>query len=61
MLSIERVKELVNDPSLTDEEIKEIRGEFYLLAEIIFEQWKTERETNSQQSEETMLSVDKLV
>ncbi len=61
MLSIERVKELVNDPSLTDEEIKEIRDEFYLLAEIIFEQWKTERETNSQQSEETMLSVDKLV
>jgi len=61
MLSIERVKELVNDPSLTDEEIKEIRDEFYLLAEIIFEQWKAERETNIQQSEETMLSVDKLV
>lgn len=61
MLTVERVKELVNDRSLTDEEIKEIRDEFYVLAEIIFEQLKAERETSSQQSEENELSVDKLV
>ena len=43
MLSLERVKELVNDPSLCDEEIQEIRDGFYVLAEIIFEQWQLER------------------
>jgi len=43
MLSIERVKELLNDPSLSDKEIEEIRDGFYQLSEIIFEQWQAER------------------
>ena len=43
MLSIERVKELVNDPKLSDKEIEEIRDGFYMLAEVIFEQWQAER------------------
>ncbi len=47
MISIERVKELINDPSLTDEEIQEIRDGFHLLAEIIYEQWKIERERSN--------------
>jgi signal-transduction protein with cAMP-binding, CBS, and nucleotidyltransferase domain len=43
MLSVERVKELVNDPKLSDKEIEEIRDGFYQLAELMFEQWQAER------------------
>ena len=43
MLSLERTKELLNDPSLTDEEIREIRDGFYQLARIIFEKWKEDK------------------
>lgn len=43
MLSLERTKELLNDPGLTDKEIQEIRDGFYLLAEIIFEKWKEDK------------------
>lgn len=43
MLSIERVKELLNDPNLSDKEIEEIRNGFYMLSEVIFEQWQAER------------------
>ncbi len=43
MLSIERVKELLNDPKLSDKEIEEIRDQMYMLCEIMFEQWQAER------------------
>jgi len=43
MLSVERIKEIINDPSLSDEELTEIRDEYRLLAEIIFDQWNEER------------------
>jgi len=43
MLSIERVKELINDPSLSDKEIEEIRDELYILAGIILEKWRIDR------------------
>jgi hypothetical protein len=43
MLSVERVKELLNDPNLSDKEIAEIRDGFYMLSEVIFEQWQAER------------------
>jgi GTPase SAR1 family protein len=43
MLSIERVKELLNDPKLSDKEVEEIRDGFYQLAELMFEQWQAER------------------
>ena len=43
MLSIERVKELLNDPNLSDKEITEIRDGFYMLSEVIFKQWQAER------------------
>ncbi len=43
MLSIERVKELINDPNMSDKEIEEIRNGFYMLSEVIFEQWQAER------------------
>jgi hypothetical protein len=43
MLSIERAKELINDPRLSDKEIEEIRNQMYMLSELIFEQWMAER------------------
>ena len=43
MLSVERVKQLANDPSLTDKQIEEIRDGFYMLSQVIFEQWQAER------------------
>lgn len=56
MLSVERVKELINDPKLSDKEIEEIRDQMYLLTEVIFEQWmedrKKEREKRKLESEE---------
>ncbi|KKQ35284.1 MAG: putative cytosolic protein [Candidatus Nomurabacteria bacterium GW2011_GWB1_37_5] len=44
MLSIERTKELLNDCSVADKEAEDIRDNFRMLAEIIFEKWQTERE-----------------
>lgn len=43
MLSVERVKELLNDPKLSDKEVEEIRDQLYMLSEIMFEQWQAER------------------
>jgi len=39
MLSVERVKQLLNDSKLSDKEVEEIRDGFLILAEIIYEQW----------------------
>ena len=46
MLSVERVKELLNDPSLTDKEIEEIRDGFHSLVEdVIFPKWLEDRKS----------------
>ena len=52
MLSLKEVKELVNDPKLSDEEIQEIRDGFHALAEVIFDQWNYEREISIKQNSE---------
>ncbi len=44
MLSIDRAKQLLNDPTLSDKETEEIRDECHALAEIIFDKWWEERE-----------------
>ena len=44
MVSLERAKEILNDPSLSNAEIEQIRDEFRTLAEIIFEVWREDRE-----------------
>lgn len=51
MLSVEEVKTILNDPKLSDKELEEIRDGFYLLAEIIFEQWQAERAKAKNQNE----------
>jgi len=50
MLSIERIREILDDPHLSDEEITEIRDSFRILVEIIFEKWKKDcgKSTNNE-------------
>ena len=55
MLTTERVKELIDDPTISDKEIEEIRDGFYLLSEVIFEQWQAERIKTKKQKEEDQL------
>ena len=43
MISLEQVKALLNDPTISDEEVLEIRDQCYSLAEIIFEQWQKDK------------------
>ena len=43
MISEERMKKILNDESLSDQEVKQIRDGLYNLAEIIFEKWQGER------------------
>lgn len=37
------MKTLLKNPAIPDDEVLEIRDQFYSLAEIIFEQWQKER------------------
>ena len=43
MLSIERTKQLLNNPTLSDKEVEKIRDGFRALAEIIFGKWEEDR------------------
>ena len=43
MLSVEQMKKILDDPSLSDDETKEIRDSFRILAEIIFDEWQKDR------------------
>lgn len=45
MLSIEQTRKLLNDPNISDKEVEEIRDDFRILAEIIFEKWQQEKQT----------------
>lgn len=51
MLSIEEARELLDDETLTDAEVTEIRDGFRILGEIIFEQWLSERKAPAQDGE----------
>ena len=44
MLSLERVRQLIPDPNLSDEQLLEIRDQFYSLCEIIYERWRAEKD-----------------
>ena len=43
MLTLEQMKKLLDDPSLTDEQVLEIRDQLYALAEIIYEKWQQDK------------------
>ncbi len=43
MLSVEKVKELLNDDSISDEEAEAIRDGFRDLVEIIFEKYQQDK------------------
>lgn len=48
MLSVERVKELINDPKISDKEAEEIRDYFNILAETIFEKWVEDKKKDKE-------------
>lgn len=58
MLSIERVKELLEDPNMSDEETTEIRDGFYLLVEIIFEKWQVEQQERSAKKNNDLYEIN---
>ena len=39
MLDTQEVKKILNDPTLSDKEVTEIRDSFAILADIIFDEW----------------------
>ena len=43
MLTLEQTRESLNDPTLSDEEVLEIRDQLYSLAEIIYEKWQQDK------------------
>jgi len=52
MLTIERVKKILNDPTLTDQQVEEIRDGFhYLVEDVIFPAWLEERNKKKDQHE----------
>ena len=53
MLSVEEVRRLIGDETLTDAEVTEIRDAFQILGEIIFEQWLSERKAPASQGDPT--------
>ena len=53
MLSVERVKELINDPKLSDKEIEEIRDGMRLLVRVVYQKWKEEQNNKKQKYEST--------
>lgn len=47
MIPIERIKQLLDDPKISDEEAEKIRDGFrFLVEDIIFESWLANREKN---------------
>jgi hypothetical protein len=47
MLSIERTKQLLGKPGMSDEEAEKIRDSVRSFVEIIFEKWKGEKDAKS--------------
>ena len=43
MLTLEQMKKLLDDPSIPDDQVLEIRDQLYALSEIIFEKWQQDK------------------
>ena len=43
MLTLEQMKKLLDDPSIPDDQVLEIRDQLYALAEIIYEKWQQDK------------------
>lgn len=51
MISIERTKELIGRPDISDSEAEQIRDSMRSLVEIIFEQWAEESKRKNENEE----------
>lgn len=43
MLSVERTKELIGEPNMSDDEAEALRDSVRAMAEVMFEQWQYEK------------------
>lgn len=57
MLTTERIKEILDDPTLSDDQATAIRDELRCLAELLFDQWEYERNGNG--SDQGLLQEEK--
>ena len=57
MLSIKRIKEILNDQNLSEGEVQEIRDGFYMLAEIIYEKWQKETKTKDSKNAQSPIPL----
>lgn len=60
MLSLQQVKQLLNDPTISDDTALEIRDNFRSLAEIMFEQWEKQKEVNQNNKNEYEIPATKI-
>ncbi len=47
LLSIEETKKILNNPTLTEEQLTEIRDGYRLMAEVIFDKWIGEKRASN--------------
>ena len=45
-ISVEQARELLEDPTLTDDQVEEIKEQVRLLVEVIYERWLQDRSHN---------------
>ena len=60
MLTLEQMKKLLDDSSIPDEQVLEIRDQLYALAEIIYEQWEIDRAKEKKRRLEEKTQSDNL-
>lgn len=49
MLSVEKVKELLNDETISNEQAEKIRDDLYALGELIYEKWLEDKKAGKLQ------------
>ena len=50
-ISLEQARELIGDPSLTDEQVAEIKKQVRLLVEVIYEKWLEDQKKQKNEAE----------
>lgn len=53
MLSVERTKELIGEPNMSDDEAEALRDSVRAMAEVMFEQWQYERRRKKESAQPT--------
>ena len=60
MLTLEQMRKTIPDPTLSDEEVLEIRDQLHYLAEIVFEKWQADMTKEKQRKLEEKTQKENL-